>query len=236
MKPLLPLVACAVFVAACCAKPTPQTPSKIEAAENLRSKTVALLKENEEGNIGSFCSGVWVSGSTILTAAHCMEGTNLGSLHYYSTPSDVFDNDTYRYRPTPIAHGSNLYAQDFDHDICLLRAPNAPDHSVVDLTRYMPRPGMFAQTMSNPLGLYWSYASGDVAGVRFLPSPTTGKGMLFVQTTVPISPGSSGGGLFDEDGTLIGLSNSIADGGQVVNFFVHPWYIRALLKAQGDNL
>jgi S1-C subfamily serine protease len=55
--------------------------------------------------------------------------------------------------------------------------------------------------------------------------------LLWVQAAVPISPGNSGGGLFDEDGNLIGIAHATfaSPRAQMLNIFVHRDYIRAFL-------
>jgi S1-C subfamily serine protease len=44
--------------------------------------------------------------------------------------------------------------------------------------------------------------------------------IALIQTTAPISPGSSGGGLFDERGNLVGITTFLLQGGQQLNFAV----------------
>ena len=80
--------------------------------------------------------------------------------------------------------------------------------------------GSFAQAMGHPMGLWFSYSSGDVAAVRTttagLESPIT-----WIQATVPISPGNSGGGLFNAQGDLIGIASRARTGrAQLLNLFV----------------
>jgi hypothetical protein len=53
-------------------------------------------------------------------------------------------------------------------------------------------------------------------------------GAAIIQTTVPISPGSSGGGLFDAQGRLIGITTLSAVGSQNLNFAYPTEWIEAL--------
>lgn len=52
-------------------------------------------------------------------------------------------------------------------------------------------------------------------------APAPPDGPPLIQTTVPISPGSSGGGLFDAQGRLVGITTFSARGSQNLNF-AHP--------------
>ena len=62
-----------------------------------------------------------------------------------------------------------------------------------------------------PQGLELSLSDGIVAQLRGEPSP-------LIQTTAAISAGSSGGGLFDKEGLLVGLTTFYLEGGQSLNF------------------
>lgn len=67
--------------------------------------------------------------------------------------------------------------------------------------------------ISNPLGFEGSLSTGVVSALRRLPGLAT-----LIQTTAPISSGSSGGGLFDLNGNLVGIATSSVLGGQNLNF------------------
>lgn len=55
------------------------------------------------------------------------------------------------------------------------------------------------------------------------------NGKLFlIQTTAPVSPGSSGGGLFDEEGRLIGLTTLQLKEARNINFAVPINWMREL--------
>jgi S1-C subfamily serine protease len=74
--------------------------------------------------------------------------------------------------------------------------------------------GERAITIGTPQGLELTVAEGIVSSKR------THKGSRLVQTSAPISQGSSGGGLFDAQGQLLGITTFYFTGGQNLNFAV----------------
>ncbi len=62
-----------------------------------------------------------------------------------------------------------------------------------------------------PMGLEHTFSEGIVSAKRF-----SGQA-AFIQTTAPISPGSSGGGLFDSAGNLVGITTLTAPGRERLN-------------------
>jgi hypothetical protein len=68
--------------------------------------------------------------------------------------------------------------------------------------------------IGSPLGLENSISEGIISGKR------EENGALLLQTTASISPGSSGGGLFDEEGRFIGITTFKLKGGENINFAI----------------
>lgn len=66
--------------------------------------------------------------------------------------------------------------------------------------------------IGSPLGLENSISEGIVSGKRYLSRIPT------IQTTAPVSPGNSGGGLFDGQGRLLGITTFRLREGQNLNF------------------
>ena len=99
------------------------------------------------------------------------------------------------------------------HDICLLRA----DHALSAITETRGygdlKIGERVYAIGSPRGLENTLSEGLVAGLREL------NGTRYIQTTAPITHGSSGGGLFDERGRLIGITTLGATTGNL-NFAV----------------
>jgi S1-C subfamily serine protease len=71
--------------------------------------------------------------------------------------------------------------------------------------------GEAAYTLGSPVGLELTLSSGLISGRR------EEDGHKYVQTTAPISPGSSGGGLFDARGNLIGVTTLVLVGREHLN-------------------
>ena len=72
----------------------------------------------------------------------------------------------------------------------------------------LPEVGELAVAVGSPLGLTESVTAGIVSGLnRSLPSKKTQRPLInLIQTDAPISPGSSGGALVNEDGEVIGIN------------------------------
>ena len=117
------------------------------------------------------------------------------------------DNDFQGATTTP----ATLKTVDSDKDLCLLTA------SV--LTAKSARLGKAAQlkvgdkvyAVGAPQGLELSLSEGIVSQLRGGPPP-------LIQTTVAISPGSSGGGLFNAEGELVGITTFYLKDSQSLNF------------------
>ena len=71
-----------------------------------------------------------------------------------------------------------------------------------------------ALTVGTPQGLELTVADGLVSSKR------THEGRRLIQTTAPISQGSSGGGLFDAQGHLLGITTFYLKVGQSLNFAI----------------
>ena len=102
---------------------------------------------------------------------------------------------------------------DSTRDICVLRPVNEMGiKPALIATNCQIGEKVFA--LGNPRGLSFSFSDGIVSGFR------TNDGVNLVQTTTPISQGSSGGGLFDTKGNLVGITTSQLNDAQNINFSI----------------
>jgi hypothetical protein len=94
------------------------------------------------------------------------------------------------------------------------------------------KPGERVVAIGNPLGLGNTVSDGLVSGLREI-APT----LSVIQVSAPLSPGSSGGPLFNERGEVIGISRFISTEGQNLNFGVPVNALKPMLTvAQGTPL
>ena len=216
------LFSLAAMLAACVPMHGSQTPHT-SAAADLESKTVALIAV-ESGPAHAYCSGVWVGQEAILTANHCVDDNELGDRIAYVTRGDLDAGSSDELEALRVGR---LVARDEDHDLALIHAKLPPAHAVAAVGA-PPCVGDVVQTMGHPRGLWWSYSAGNVAAIRYA---DMGYPMMWwVQSTAPISPGNSGGGLFNQAGDLVGVAHSyIPTRAENVNFYVDARYVKAFL-------
>ena len=76
--------------------------------------------------------------------------------------------------------------------------------------------------VGNPAGLAGTISKGIISGIRKF------EGIKFIQITSPISPGSSGGPVFNKNGKVIGVATSYIMEGQNLNFAMPVNYLKKL--------
>jgi S1-C subfamily serine protease/peroxiredoxin len=131
-------------------------------------------------------------------------------------------------------------ALDREGDIAILELAASPkDHKALPLAKEMrPRQGDNVTAFGHPGGFEFSISPGIVSAVRKtseLPREVIGRLRApahyeWIQTTAPISPGSSGGPLLDESGQVVGICTWIAEG-QNLGFCVHIRHVADLLAS-----
>jgi tetratricopeptide (TPR) repeat protein len=125
-----------------------------------------------------------------------------------------------------ISHPATRLRSDHQRDLCLLQVPTLESPPVTLGEAGRLRVGATVYAVGAPQGLELSLSAGLVSQLR------GAEGAPLVQTTAPISPGSSGGGLFDERGRLVGLTTFQMERGQNVNFALPAeWVTAALARA-----
>lgn len=111
-------------------------------------------------------------------------------------------------------HSADVVSVNEQADRCVLRTDTALAKWVAVRPYDDIKVGERAVTIGTPQGLELTVAEGIVSSKRTL------DGRRLVQTTAAISQGSSGGGLFDAEGHLLGITTFYLKVGQNLNFAV----------------
>ena len=170
---------------------------------NKNNESVVLIKGyDENGNVVSFGSGVCVhSDGVIITNLHVLNSDN--TFFDIEFPKHGAYADVYVAGISPILE---------DYLVLRVDGKDLPSVNISNRTKYDIGEGVV--TIGNPEGLLNSLSEGVVSGRRF------DADYEYYQMTAPISQGSSGGAVFDENGYLIGVSTAILEEGQNLNFFL----------------
>jgi S1-C subfamily serine protease/Flp pilus assembly protein TadD len=105
-----------------------------------------------------------------------------------------------------------VVAVDAGHDLAELRVDGLKAPAVVIRRSSTLAVGEQVYAIGAPEGLELTISHGLVSGLRNF------DGEITIQTSAAISPGSSGGGLFDSHGRLIGITTAFLKEGENLNF------------------
>ncbi|HZF18429.1 MAG TPA: trypsin-like peptidase domain-containing protein [Burkholderiales bacterium] len=187
-----------IFSLACCTAWMPAGALTPDAFYSKTAPSVWLVKTfDEDGLALSVGSAVVIAPDTVLTNCHVLAKAKRVSVRQENT-----------------SHNAKLQYADVERDLCQLTVAGlgAPAVPVGDSDKMAVGQHVFA--LGNPKGLELTLSDGLVSALR-----RDDKGhLVLIQTTAPISQGSSGGGLFDENGKLIGITSLLAREGQNLNF------------------
>jgi hypothetical protein len=145
----------------------------------------------------SYGSAVAVTPQLAITNCHVLVGSGFIAL---------YKNDE--------GFEATVWAADEEHDRCILKANGALRALHHGRPSRVVEVGEIAYTIGNPKAQAVTLADGIVSGIRVI------DGVSYIQTTAPISPGSSGGALVDSKGNLIGITTFMLQDAQNVNFAI----------------
>jgi len=157
-----------------------------EVAEQLRRSTVLI----HAGGRGSGSGVIWTSDGTVVTNAHVVRGSN--------TRVQLWDGREF---------DATVTARDPRYDLATLRisASALPAASHADSSPL--RPGELAIAIGNPMGFVGALTTGVIHAI----GPLRGLGpQTWVQASVRLAPGNSGGPLADARGCVIGINTMVA--------------------------
>jgi S1-C subfamily serine protease len=208
MKPALAaLLGGSVLLAQACAPAV--TPEEVF---NRASRSVVMVyAADTAGRIVGRASGVYVDQDLLVTNCHVIARGKTFQVGH-------------RQKRSP----GRLVAFDADKDLCVLHAPGLDVTPARIGDADTVRVGQRVYTIGTPEGFELTFSEGLVSGLR------EAAGGRYIQTTAPMSEGSSGGGLFDDKGCLIGITAFVFSDGQNLNFAAPAqWAVELARKASG---
>jgi len=178
------------------ASATPTSTGGAEGVFAAVSPSVVVVETfDSKGKPLSLGSGVVVAAGRVVTNFHVVRGAAKLRLRQKSEtwPASVLRTDR-------------------AHDLCLLSAKSVSRAAVSLRASNTLRVGERVYAVGSPEGLELTLSDGLIAALRQV------SDVSIIQTSAPISHGSSGGGLFDASGRLVGITTSQVVSGQNLNF------------------
>jgi serine protease Do len=149
----------------------------------------AALPQSGQFNVGS---AVLIAPARFITACHVVD----------KSVGVTLENEKSSIKVTEV-----IRDPDNKRDMCLLTTaanPTAPPIVIAPVNTL--RVGQRVYVVSSPRGLELSLTDGLISALRV----ETASKIPIIQSSTPVSAGSSGGGLFDDQGRLIGVVRSVA--------------------------
>lgn len=178
-------------------------------------KSVVLLEMNDpQGQPVSLGSGFFIADGIIATNAHVIEGAASGTAKLIGSEQKFSILGT--------------VALDLHADLALLKVGgSAPALNLGPDSK--PAVGDKVYVVGNPLGLEGTFSEGIISGIRSIESDS------ILQMTAPISPGSSGGPVMNDSGTVIGVAVATFKDGQNLNLAVPVAYLSKMWAAASQR-
>lgn len=192
-------IAAALFFA-----PGAQAENAALVFDRVHASVVTIETRDERGEPESFGSGVVIAPGQVVTNCHVVEDATIIQAIQRGKSAQA-----------------SLLRRDTARDLCLLNVPGLQASPAMLRSRSELRVGEAVYAVGNPLGLELSVSAGLVSAL-----PAAGEPHIY--TNAPLSPGSSGGGLFDTDGRLIGITTSVFHLGQNFNLALPADWVREL--------
>jgi tetratricopeptide (TPR) repeat protein len=195
-----------VFTSIAAAPVFAKTPQQIFAQDS--SSIVVVVAYDASGHPAELGSGVVIAQGQVVTNCHVVK-----------------NGVTLRVKQNESQYPATVHYADSDRDLCQLSVPQLTAPPIMMGDAKMLQPGEDVVAIGAPEGLELTISSGIVSSLR-----DYGDGTKIIQTTAAISPGSSGGGLFDNQGRLVGITAAYLKEGQNLNFALPVNWIAQLSR------
>ncbi|MDO6564395.1 trypsin-like peptidase domain-containing protein [Amphritea sp. 1_MG-2023] len=163
-----------------------------------------------EAKKASSGSGVMITPNYMVTNYHVIDGHNFIATRDQRDPEDIIEWDVIR--------------QSKEKDLAILRSPKEYPYIKKFIRVNKVKVGQKVYAIGSPEGLENTLSEGIVSGKRKVDTS------WFIQTTVDMTHGSSGGALFSDTGALIGITTKGKEGGGNLNFAIPMDSVESLIR------
>ena len=171
-------------------------------AREANGSVVSIVMSDKEGHPAAQGSGFLISkDGRIVTNYHVIRS---GASAVIKLPDGAF------------FAVDGLLSSDKDRDVAIIKAHGNNFRSLTLGDSDRLQIGEEVVAIGSPLSLESTVSNGIISGIRTVEE----EGGKFLQITVPISPGSSGGPLFNMAGKVVGITTSHLAGGENLNFAI----------------
>ena len=188
----------------------PLTPAEI--ARRAFPSVVLLSMQDARGQPISLGSGFFVDNNVVATNFHVIDQAAGGFAKVIGQSTKLNIN--------------GIVGLDALHDLALLQLDSSSTTPLPVAPKLSANIGDAVYAIGNPRGFEGTFSQGIVSSVRTFGSDRT------LQLTAPISPGSSGGPVLDQTGTVVGVSFASIENGQNLNFAIPSDDLAALQLAR----
>lgn len=194
---------------------SPRVKKDIPSITRQATKAVALVVASDQaGNPIAQGSGFVVSSAgQLVTNYHVIDGA--------ASVLAKFPNGAFY----PV---DGILAVDIQKDLAVVKLSGSGFEwlPLADSSRALVGEAVLA--IGSPLALEATVSNGIISAIREL----EGQNLTIIQTTAPISPGSSGGALLNRNGEVLGVTSFQFVKGENLNFAVSAEHIKPLLNAK----
>ncbi|MDP2882348.1 MAG: tetratricopeptide repeat protein [Azonexus sp.] len=162
--------------------------------EQVSPSVVTVQTLDETGSADGHGSGVVIAPTRVVTNCHV-----------------VREARTLQVRRADKELPARWLSADLPRDLCVLEVPGLEAPPVKQRASDLLTTGERVFAVGNPLGFGLAVSAGLVSTI----APAEGERRIY--TSASLSPGSSGGGLFDSEGRLVGITTAVMSLGQNLN-------------------
>jgi len=191
---------------------TAQDKTTADVVEDVTASVVVIAAKFSNTSDTGQGSGVIIDdGMTVITNVHVVGGASEIMVHL---------------QDGRFIESKGYLKADIDRDLITIKIPKKfKGVKPIKLSKSKKiKIGTKVVAIGSPQGLTNTVSEGIISGIREFES-----GTKVIQTSAPVSPGSSGGGLFNVNSELIGITSFLHKGGQNLNFAYPTEYILPLL-------